>query len=188
MSIPAANSSLDVANWFFKKAEVDGWYLETEKLHHLLFLAQTHYALANNYAYLMPSLFVTDENGFTEPGLAKALSFGRPLMPAPRFDSAVNNFLDLIWQKYASMSIRELSGFIKNSASYTENYQPGHRHVVPLETMAARFKSSINPRSLDRAVSMTSKKILISQNGPVAVSKWQPRKLKTESNKENKYV
>ena len=31
MSVPAVNSALDVANWFFKQAEREEIYLETEK-------------------------------------------------------------------------------------------------------------------------------------------------------------
>ena len=39
MSVPAVNSALDVANWFFKQAEREEIYLENEKVQHLLFLA-----------------------------------------------------------------------------------------------------------------------------------------------------
>lgn len=55
MSVPAVNSALDVANWFFKQAEREEIYLENEKVQHLLFLAQVHYALLNNKDYLSPA-------------------------------------------------------------------------------------------------------------------------------------
>lgn len=125
MSVPAVNSALDVANWFFKQAEREEIYLENEKVQHLLFLAQVHYALLNNKDYLSPSLFICDDNGFTEPNLAKTLSFGRPLMNRPDFPTQLNSFLTLIWKKYSPLSIRDLSSFIKNSPTYLDNYRMG---------------------------------------------------------------
>lgn len=184
-SAPAVNSALDVANWFFRQAEKDGWFLENEKLQHLLFLAQVHYALLNNQEYLMPAVFVCDDSGFTEPNIAKALSFGRPLMPLPQFSNENNTFLSLIWQKYASMSIRDLSVFIKSSATYMENYQSGRKNIVMLPELALKFKNNLNPGTVSKSQTRSPKKVLISQNGPVVVSQWQPRKLNSKNSKEN---
>lgn len=187
MPVPAANSSLEVANWFFKKAETDGWYLENEKLQHLLFLSQIHYALTNGNDYLIPAVFVCDDSGFTEPGLQAALAFGRPLMGKPSLPAEINTFLNLIWQKYAPMSIRELAAFIKASAVYTQNYRPGRRNIVSLPEMSSQFRGSLSNQALTKASAAKSKKILISPNGPVVVSEWQPRKL-NQKPKENKHV
>lgn len=187
MPVPAANSSLEVANWFFKKAEADGWYLENEKLQHLLFLSQAHYAINNANSYLMPAAFVCDENGFTEPGLQAALAFGRPLMGKAALPAEINAFLSLIWQKYAPMSIRDLAAFIKASAAYTQNYRPGRRNIVSLSDISSQFRGNLSGQALSRASAAKSKKILISQNGPVVVSEWQPRKL-NQKPKENKHV
>ena len=46
MTIPATDTAIDIAYWFFNRAEKDGIYLETEKMQHLLFLAQIHFAMA----------------------------------------------------------------------------------------------------------------------------------------------
>ena len=188
MSSPAINSALEAADWFFKRAERDGLYLENDKLQHLLFLAQVHYALNNDFAYLIPGIFICDERGFSEPNLSRILAFGMPLMPKTHLTDSLNSFLEVIWQKYAPMSISELSRFIKNSDSYVKNYRAGKKNLVPLEEMATRFRGSINPAALQKAGSNTSKKILISQNGPVLVSKWQPRKIGSAQTKENKHA
>lgn len=177
MPAPAINSSLDAANWFFRRADRDDFVLENDKLQHLLFLAQVHYALNNNMNYLIPGLFICDERGFSEPNLNRILAHGLPLMPEPAFSGKINNFLELIWQKYFPQSNQKLSEFIKNSDSYVENYRPGQQNIVPLETMAQKFKSSLTPLSFSRAGSSGKRKMLISQNGPVMVSAWQPRKL-----------
>lgn len=188
MSVPAVNSSLDVANWFFKKSESEGFYLENEKLQHLIFLAQVHYALTNGLKYLMPCLFICDKSGFVEPGLSKTLSFGRPLMENAVFSLEINNFLNLIWQKYATMSIRDLSEFIKCSETYIQNYQSGKKNIVELKNMTELFKSNLSNGAINHTIKTNNKKILISQNGPVVVSKWQPRKINHSNSKENKHA
>ena len=188
MSLPAISSSLEAANWFFRRADKDDHYLENDKLHQLLFLAQVHFALNNNMEYLIPSLFVCDERGFFEPNLAKILNYGMPLMEAPTFAEKINSFLELIWQKYSPMNCQELADFIKNSDSYLDNYQTGKKNIVALEDMAQKFKSSLNPRSFSKAGASGNRKILISQNGPVMVSAWQPRKLGSKNNKETKHA
>ncbi len=182
MGISAVYSSLDVANWFFKKAEKDGWYLENEKLHHLLFLSQVHYALQNNNAYLMPSLFVCTTNGFADPTLQQALSFGRPLMEAPLFSTEINAFLEFIWNKYALQTLRDLNDIVKSSPLYKENFQAGQINFVTLPELTAKFKETGETSS---AETHQQKKILLSQNGPVVVSPWQPRKLNLSKTKEN---
>ena len=188
MPLPAISSSLEAANWFFRRADKDDCYLENDKLHQVLFLAQVHFALNNNMEYLIPSLFICDERGFSEPTLAKILSYGLPLMAPPSFSEKINSFLELIWKKYSSMNTAELSEFIKNSDSYIDNYQTGKKNIVALEEMAQNFKSSLNPRSFSKAGTSKGRKILISQNGPVMVSAWQPRKLGPKNNKEIKHA
>lgn len=183
MPIPAVNSAFDVANWFFKKSDSEGLYLETEKLQHLIFLAQIHYSLLHEQEYLVPSLFVCDHTGFVEPTLQKALSFGRPLMEAPDFPAEINEFLSLIWQKYSPMSIKALAEFIKNSAGYADCYQTGRRNIVNIPDIAAEFKSSLTASAFNHSKGTSPKKILISQNGPVVVSKWSPRKLSPKNSK-----
>lgn len=177
MTIPATNSALEVANWFFNHAQKNGSLLENEKLHHLLFLAQVHFALNNNQEYLMPSVFVCDDNGFIEPNMDKILDFGMPLMPAPNLSHKVSVFLDLIWKKYGTMSIRELNNLVKNSQCYIDNYISGYKNLVLLTEMADKFKKSLLGPGRSKPIANLPKKVLLSQNGPVVVSKWQPRKV-----------
>ena len=184
MPVAAVNSTLDVANWFAKRSEQDGRYLETEKMFHLLALAQIHFALNKDFEYLVPSLFVCNESGFYEPTLGKLMGFGLPLMPAPRFADKINSFLELIWSKYSAMELRGLEEFIKTSASYKQNYQPGRANIVSLYDMASQFRKNLTTSALQKSAVANPKKVLISQNGPVVVSQWQPRKLTPHKSKE----
>ena len=94
-------------------------------------------------------------------------------MSAPKFKAEITGFLELIWKKYYPQSNASLAKLIKSSASYTEV-----PNIVSLETLAKNFNDSINPQNTNKI------KMLISQNGPVMVSKWQPRKVETTISKE----
>lgn len=98
MAGSATNSAIEVAYWFISRAEDEGLFLEDEKLHHLLFLAQVHFALANNMELLMPSLFVCGENGFSEPNLAVMFAQGRPYMRRKNFPTRSAIF----WTRYGN--------------------------------------------------------------------------------------
>lgn len=171
MSGPAAESVLDIADWFFKKAETAGIYLEEDKLHPLVFLAQTHYALKYKMRYLVPGLFICDDNGFHEPNLKKILKFGLPLMGKTTLSEQVCAFLELVWQKYGHKNSFELISIVRSSPAYRKHHAKGRAVLVSLEEMSADFGST--PPPADKQ----SQRILVSQNGPVMVSKWQPRKL-----------
>lgn len=176
-------SSIDVAYWFIYQAEEDGVYLEDEKLQNLLFLAQVHYALAYNMEMLMPSMFVCDESGFKEPTLNKIFAQGHPFMPKAALTVKANDFLLEIWKKYSSLSMKELANVVKNNPAYKENYVEGVKNVVQLNLVVEKFISNSNILKDNNAYSDNKKKILLSQNGPVVVSKWQPRKVARSNSK-----
>lgn len=125
MAGSATNSAIEVAYWFISRAEDEGLFLEDEKLHHLLFLAQVHFALANNMELLMPSLFVCGENGFSEPNLAVMFAQGRPYMPPKKLSDKVSDFLGKVWKRYAPLSAKELNLMIKSNPAYQNCYISG---------------------------------------------------------------
>lgn len=182
----ATESALDIAYWFFGQAESDGFYLEDEKLHHLLFLAQMHYAVAYNMELLMPSMFVCDASGFKEPTLNTIFSQGRPFMPLKKPAPKVEAFLKEIWQKYSRMPLREITALIKNNPAYAECFVKGAKNIVQLNSVVEKFISNSNIVKNNNAYSDNKRKILLSQNGPVLVSKWQPRKVAESNSKGEK--
>ncbi len=180
MPSPAIRSSLEIANWFFKKSDIDDVHLENSKLHHLLFLSQMHYALTHNMQHLFPAVFICDQDGFQEPNIAHILSFGMPLMNFPKFNNDISSFLNLIWQKYASLSNPELTNIIKSSEIYQNNFNKNKTTIIEHNNICQSLKSFSNKKTAYEPSS--KRKVLISQNGPVVVSKWQPRKLSSTSN------
>ena len=121
MTIPATDTAIDIAYWFFNRAEKDGIYLETEKMQHLLFLAQIHFAMAYNMQILVPSLFVCNKDGFFEPNLKRMFAMGRPFMPPVKFPAKIDSFLESIWNKYGKTSLIGLEKLIKSNSAFKEN-------------------------------------------------------------------
>ena len=156
MGVPATESAIDVAYWFFERAEKDGTFLDDEKMFHLLFVAQLGYARRYDREVLVPSLFICDEDGFTEPNLKKMFSLGRPYMPPVKLTD-------------------------KNSSAYKECRRSGEKYLVAANDILNKF-TPLQPEKI-----ADNKKIRISQNGPVMVSRWNPRKLQPfEQRKKNK--
>ena len=178
MAIPAIDSTVEAAYWFIEKAEKDGVFLDDEKLHYLLFLSQASFAVKFKGKILFPGVFVTSDNGVMEPNIAKIFSFGRPYMPPVKIKDEIVFFMEEIWKKYASQSTLALANIVKSSTAYKNNHKKGEKYVVDISLSADLFQSS-------QDVSNNPKKMLFSQNGPVMVSKWTPRKVNS-SKRDNK--
>ncbi len=168
-------SSLEITNWLCRRAESEKRHLTESKLQHLLFLAQIHYALKSG-KFLMPSLFVCGRSGFYEPTIRQIMSFGLPLMNTPVFKEEITTFLELIWKKYAGQSEEELEHFILSLECFKHFYRPEEETIVNPMYFTDSFAGSIQK---DKAENHASK-ILLSQNGPVKVSAWHPRKLHSD--------
>jgi len=90
-------------------------------------------------------------------------------MNEPSFPRKINEFLELIWQKYATKNTFELISLIKDSQVYQKHHVKDEITLLTLDEMTQYFGMPVE--------SKTTQKIRISQNGPVVVSKWQPRKI-----------
>lgn len=165
MNTSATESALDVAYWFMDKNAEDC------KIQHLLFLAQAHYAINNDMQYLMPCLFVCDEDGFVEPSVAKVAGLGKPLGAIKKIDQKAEAFLSEIWDTYGKLSEKELQSLIKNSPVYKKIYREGIKSIVQIKSIVENFKPRAN------MIDNEKRKVAFSQNGPVVVLPWKPRKI-----------
>lgn len=183
MATPATASSLDVAYWFFNRAEQDDLYLETEKIHPLLFMAQNRYAKQYSDRLLMPCVFLCDENGFYEPTLKRIFAQGRPFMQPSKIENHIVAFLEEIWQEYGNLSLSQFSQLMTRMPCYNQCRLDGNPILsaeMPSTEKAEKFQTTTSER-LSREASR--KKVLVSQNGPVLVSQWTPRKINSHSDK-----
>ena len=176
MTYPAIESSVDAAYWFFDRAYDAHRELEDNKMQHLLFLSQLIFASAYNREMLVPALFVCDESGFFEPNIKKILAQGRPFMPHSKFNSRINEFLEEIWHKYASKTASELEKIVKDTHVYHENYHKERPTLLDFRMMTESLDRHGNMPHAGETAGGRSK-VLLSQNGPVVVSPWQPRKV-----------
>ena len=178
MTTPATDSAIDVAYWFFNRADKDGFYLETEKMQVLLFLSQVHFAMAKKAQILVPSTFICDKDGFFEPNLRRLFAQGRPFMTPVSLPKEVNLFLEQIWQKYGNISQYRLDSFIKNHIAFKKHYVQGTINIVDLNVVIKDFLTTDSVHTSRSVLPAGGKKVMLSQSGqPVVVSQWKPRKL-----------
>ena len=175
MVYPVVESAVDVAYWLFDKASDTRSELDDYKMQQMLFLAQLLFAKTYNHEMMFPSLFICDENGFFEPNMQKILAQGRPFMPRAKFNARVNEFLEELWEKYAAMSSREMKNFILNSSVYAEFALKGKKRLVDFRDLTDFVRRQGN--LMAEKENEDTRKVLLSQNGPVMVSKWKPRKV-----------
>jgi len=170
---PAVKSAFDVAFWFSDTALNHNEYLQPQKLHRLLFLAQAYYAVAYRGQMLMPAVFVADEMGPIEPNLYVAFSRGRPEVDVDSFlTDAVETFLDGIWRRFGHRGADNLTRLTKESDAYREAFAKGNRSHISLSAMQVAFTRADKTPSVNQVV---RQKVLRSQTGkPVNVKAWSP--------------
>ncbi|MCB2102595.1 MAG: hypothetical protein KDE22_17085 [Rhodobacterales bacterium] len=172
--MPAAvSSAFDVAYWFADTALNDNEYLQPQKLHRLLFLAQAFFAVAYKGRRLMPGTFVADEMGPLEPNLFVAMSKGRPDLDVDLFlPEEVETFLDRIWRRFGHMTVDSLNRICRNSSAYKRAYAKGKRAVIPLDAMRLSFARG---ESAPTVAKVAGDKVRRTQTGrPVKITAWRP--------------
>ena len=125
----------------------------------------------------MPTLFICADSGFYNADIKSIMKFGLPLMGKSNFTSSISDFLNLIWQKYGSHTDDQLDKFIFSLEAWKHNYRPENETVVNPINFIDSFANNIK-NTKEKNINSKSK-IMMSQNGPVKVSSWQPRKLKS---------
>ena len=101
------DTAVDVAVWFCDQALNHNEYLQPQKLHRLMFLAQGYYAVAYGGRKLMPAVFVADQMGPIEPNVYKVFTKGRPEVDVDMFlPDEAEALLISIWRWEARTSSR----------------------------------------------------------------------------------
>ena len=172
--MPAAVETMyDVAAWFMDHALNDNEYLQPMKMHRLLFLSQSYFAIAYHGRKLAPGVFVADDMGPIEPHIFRAFEQGRPSfylntnMPGP-----VETFLEGIWRRFGAYSADKLGDICKKTPAYQNAIQKGKRAEIPFAHMIESFSKSKEAPSVDKVL---KPRVLRSQDGrAVQVKSWAP--------------
>lgn len=173
--MPAAvDSALDVVHWFLDRAMADREYLQPQKLHRLMYLAQAYYAVAHYGRKLMPAMFVADEMGPIEPTVFRLFADGRPTIDPRRMPENAQHFLDSIWRRFGSHSADHLTKLVNGHAPYAEAFRRGPRTEITVQAMRA-FYGPVRDGQTPTVQQVMRPKVMRSHTGqPVAVTKWMP--------------
>jgi len=169
----AVDSTFDVAFWFADTALEHNEYLQPQKLHRLLYIAQAYYSVAFNGAKLMPATFVADDMGPIEPNIYRAFSKGRPDMEAELFlDQEVELFLDSVWRRFGHHSAERLTRMLKESPAFKQALKRGRRAEIRFESMRISFAKAEETPGINQVI---RPKMVRTQTGKaVAVKAWVP--------------
>ncbi|EKV30913.1 hypothetical protein C882_4250 [Caenispirillum salinarum AK4] len=189
----AADSSFDVAFWMLDRALDDNEYLQPQKLHRLLYLAQAYFAVASRGRKLMPATFVADQMGPLEPTIYRAFENGRPDVETRRVPDDAKQLLDSVWRKFGAHSAEHLTKLTKNHAPYRDAIAAnGPGEEITLKSMmdfygrkgAADRKPEAGageagePGAAPALTDVLRPRVMRSHKGrPVNVHKWMPRSL-----------
>lgn len=175
----AVKSTLDVVFWFSDRSLDDKEYLQPQKLHRLLYLAQAYFSVAYPGRKLMPAVFVTDEFGPVEPTIFHAFAYGRPHMIEPnRIPDTVDHFLDSIWRRFGASTAEQLTQRVLQHGPVAAAMAKGRGEEIPFEAMLAYYSNEAAARkggapSVDQVL---RPRVMRAQNGrPVNVTTWKPK-------------
>jgi uncharacterized phage-associated protein len=180
MASPAAPSSFDIAYWFIDRALDDSEYLQPQKLHRLMYLAQAYFAVAYHGRMLMPAIFIADEFGPVEPNVFRACALQRPAIEAKALPEIVTHFLDGIWRRFGHHSAEFLSRQVSGHPPFGVALAAGAGSEIPLRAMAAFYGKRQpampgEPAAAPPVDQVLRPRLMRSQDGsPVSVKKWMP--------------
>lgn len=171
--ICVVDSTFDVALWFADKALEQNEYLQPQKLHRLLYLAQGYYAVASEGHKLMPAVFIAEEMGPMEPNVYKAFAKGRPNIEADNLlPEGVEHFLLSIWSRFGPSTPDSLSKVCQESMAFKQALVKGTRTEIPLKDMLLSF---VREKHIPLSTEVKKPKMMRSQTGrSVAVKNWVP--------------
>jgi uncharacterized phage-associated protein len=169
-------SSFDVALWLYDRALNDNEYLQPQKLHRLLYLAQAYWAVAHHGRKLMPAVFVAEELGPVEPTLFHAFENGRPSITANPLSDPVKHFMDSVWRRFGAHSAEHLNKTIGNHAPYVDARNKGIGVEIPLAAMTEYYTAARSAaKGAPGVTEVLRPRVMRSQDGkPVSVNKWMP--------------
>jgi uncharacterized phage-associated protein len=182
MAPPAVDSSFDVAYWFVDRALNENEYIQPQKMHRLMFLAQAYFAVAYNGRALMPAVFVADQMGPLEPNVFRACALQRPAIDTVPLPPMVDQFLDSIWRRFGNLSADSLSRQVNAHPPYQNALAKGARSEITLAAMIEFYgrkntdadkAARIGAPAVDQVI---RPRVMVSQDGkPVSVRRWVPK-------------
>jgi uncharacterized phage-associated protein len=180
----AVKSCLDVVFWLSDQALNDREYIQPQKLHRLMYLAQAYFAVAYHGRKLMPATFVTDAFGPVEPTVFHTFAYGRPnMIEGNALSDQVSHFLDGIWRRFGQYTADQLTKKVAEHAPVAMAMAKGINEEIPFDEMVKFYTTEAAARSaktpghaVDHVDQVVKPRVLRSQSGkPVSVVSWKPK-------------
>jgi len=183
----AVESTFEVAFWFLDRAVEDGEYLQPQKLHRLMYLAQAYFGVLQNGAKLMPATFVAADEGPLEPTLFRALARGRPMVDLTPIEDVPRHVLDSVWRQFGAHSIDHLNKLIRRHPPYADALAAAPLAEISLEAMiefygtqgTSRRQNAITAgQDAPSATKVLRPKVMRNHSGkPVSTTRWMPKRV-----------
>jgi len=185
MRPPAVESCFEVACWFLDRGINDGEYLQPQKLHRLMFLAQAYFGVLQGGAKLMPATFIASGDGPIEPTVFRVFARGRPQIDLRPVDELPRHILDSVWRQFGAHSIDYLNKLIMRHPPYADAYAAAPGAEILFEAMVDfygtqglnRRKSSVAAQDAPAAGKVLRPKVMRNHSGkPVSTTRWMPKR------------
>ncbi len=154
MRSPVVRSTFDVVLWLLARGASAGVRLSAQKLQRLLYLAQAHYAAANEDRKLMPATFLANDLGPLEPTVFHVLDGQAPKLKPDPLKTEVVVFLDGLWARYGSQSADDLLALVQRDLAYRECQAEDESNVeIEIAALADAYRLSpplVEPPADDR--------------------------------------
>lgn len=179
MMATGVESSFDAAGWLTDRALNDGEYLQPQKLHRLLYLAQAYFAVAHRGRPLMPSVFIATEAGPITPDVFRVYAQSRPYVETKPLRPDAELVLDSVWRRFGQHSVDYLTRQIKQHTPYLKAYEKGEGSIIALNDMVAFYGAEAHanqaPGGAPPLAGVLRPRVMRSHTGrPVNVQKWMP--------------
>lgn len=176
---PVLHTVFEAAFRMIDLALNDNEYLQPQKLHRLLYLAQAYYGANYHGKMLMPAIFVAEEFGPVEPNLYAVMEECRPDVRLKPIDPKTAHFLESIWSQFGHHTVEHLSMTVRNHPPFTKAYKEGIGTIIPFTELVEFYASVRKSATTPEAKEVVRPRVMRSHKGkPVATTDWLPRRIK----------
>lgn len=140
----AVDSCFDIAFWLLDRALDEGEYLQPQKMHRLMFLAQGYYASARHGEKLMPATFVHGPEGPIEPTVFRAMERGRPMIDTSPLSEEVTHVLDSVWRQFGAKSVERLNSAIGNHPPVLDAREAGEGTEITYDAIVEFYHKALS--------------------------------------------
>ena len=183
----AVESCFEVAFWLLERAADDGEYLQPQKLHRLMFLAQAYFGVLQGGVKLMHATFIALNEGPIEPTVFRSFARGKPAVDLKPIDEVPRHILDSIWRQFGDHSTDHLNKLIRRHPPYADAYDAAPGAEIIFEAIVELYGTqgltrragapTVGINEAPAAGKVLRPKVMSNHSGkPVTAHRWMPKR------------